>query len=94
MTQQILIDKHLSSLQVSENTTEAALHSSPATSHILVDKNNLPSSETDVDSDSRVELLERSLHYIQQQHNITLVDLHNEINRLQQENKGIKIFNQ
>lgn len=38
---------------------------------------------------SRIELFERNLRYIQQQHEITLIDLHNEINRLQQENKGI-----
>jgi hypothetical protein len=39
--------------------------------------------------DTRIELLERNIRYIQQQHKITLNDLHNEINRLQQENRGI-----
>lgn len=41
-----------------------------------------------VDPRSRVELLERNLRYIQQQHEITLKDLHSEISRLQEENRG------
>lgn len=45
-----------------------------------------------VDPRSRVELLERNLRYVQQQHEITLVDLHNEISRLQKENRGLFIF--
>lgn len=47
-----------------------------------------PSPTPTVDPRSRVELLERNLRYVQQQHEITLNDLHNEINRLQQENRG------
>lgn len=47
-----------------------------------------PSPTPTVDPRSRVELLERNLRYVQQQHEITLIDLHNEINRLQQENRG------
>ena len=41
-----------------------------------------------VDPRSRVELLERNLRYVQQQHEITLADLHYEISRLQEENRG------
>ncbi len=66
------------------------------TEKVLVDEQQLtPQLSEDVDrsqvmdSDSRVELLERNLRYIQQQHEITLNDLHNEINRLQQENKDL-----
>jgi hypothetical protein len=62
------------------------------TERVLVDEDQL-SEDVErsqvIDSDSRVELLERNLRYIQQQHEIILVDLHSEINRLQQENKGI-----
>lgn len=47
-----------------------------------------PSPTPTVDPRSRVELLERNLRYVQQQHEITLNDLHNEINRLHQENRG------
>ncbi len=63
------------------------------TERVLVDEDQL-SEDVErsqvIDSDSRVELLERNLRYIQQQHEIILVDLHSEINRLQQENKGIR----
>ncbi|CAF1685574.1 unnamed protein product, partial [Didymodactylos carnosus] len=48
-----------------------------------------PSPTPTVDPRSRVELLERNLRYVQQQHEITLSDLHNEINRLQQENRDL-----
>ena len=41
-----------------------------------------------VDPRSRVELLERNLRYVQQQHELTLADLHNEISRLQDENRS------
>ena len=41
-----------------------------------------------VDPRSRVELLERNLRYVQQQHELTLADLHNEISRLQEENRS------
>ena len=47
-----------------------------------------PSPTPTVDPRSRVELLERNLRYVQQQHEITLTDLHREISRLQQENRG------
>jgi hypothetical protein len=47
-----------------------------------------PTPIPNVDPRSRVELLERNLRYVQQQHEITLADLHNEISRLQQENRG------
>lgn len=47
----------------------------------------------DIDSNLRIELLERNLSYIQQQYETTIIDLRNEINRLQQENKGIQIKN-
>lgn len=47
-----------------------------------------PSPTPAVDPRSRVELLERNLRYVQQQHEMTLNDLHNEIARLQQENRG------
>ncbi|CAF0802038.1 unnamed protein product [Adineta ricciae] len=42
-----------------------------------------------IDPRSRIELLERNLRYVQQQHEITLVDLHNEISKLQQENREL-----
>jgi len=74
MSQQVFVDEHLSLPQSSEGIDDDDM--SKVASHI-------------VDSDSRVELLERNLRYIQQQHELTLIDLHNEINRLQQENKGI-----
>ena len=41
-----------------------------------------------VDPRARVELLERNLRYVQQQHETTLKDLHQEISRLQEENRG------
>ena len=44
-----------------------------------------------IDPRSRIELLERNLRYVQQQHEITLVDLHNEISKLQQENRGMSL---
>ena len=47
-----------------------------------------PSPTPNVDLRSRVELLERNLCYVQQQHEIILNDLHKEISRLQQENRG------
>ena len=47
-----------------------------------------PTPTPTVDPRSRVELLERNLRYVQQQHEITLNDLHMEINRLQEENRG------
>ncbi len=74
MSQQVFVDEHLSSPQSPEGIDDDDMLK--VASHI-------------VDSDSRVELLERNLRYIQQQHELTLIDLHNEINRLQQENKGI-----
>jgi hypothetical protein len=68
------------------------------TEKVLLDEHrSTPQSSEDVershqvvDSDSRIELLERNLRYIQQQHEITLADLHNEIHRLQQENKDLQ----
>jgi hypothetical protein len=75
MNQQILDDdEHRSSVQSPQDIDDDV---SKAASHT-------------VDHDSRVELLERNLRYIQQQHEVILVDLHHEINRLQQENRGIK----
>ena len=41
-----------------------------------------------VDPRSRIELLERNLRYVQQQHDMTLADLHTEIDKLQHENRG------
>lgn len=72
----------------------------PVASRIVIKKNasllnmddentsNSPSPTPTVDPRSRVELLERNLRYVQQQHEMTLIDLHNEISRLQQENRG------
>jgi hypothetical protein len=74
MSQQVFVDEHLSSPQSPEGIDDDDMPK--VASHI-------------VDSNSRNELLERNLRYIQQQHELTLIDLHNEINRLQQENKGI-----
>ena len=51
-------------------------------------RSTTPSPTPTVDPRSRVELLERNLRYIQQQHEITLNDLHSEISRLQEENRG------
>ncbi|CAF2736724.1 unnamed protein product [Rotaria sp. Silwood2] len=48
-----------------------------------------PSPTPIVDPRSRVELLERNLRYVQQQHEITLNDLHSEISRLQEENRDL-----
>ena len=47
-----------------------------------------PTSTPTVDPRSRVDLLERNLRYVQQQHEMTLNDLHLEIDRLQEENRG------
>jgi hypothetical protein len=75
MSQQVFVDEHLSSPQSPEG---------------IDDDDDMPKVASHiVDSNSRNELLERNLRYIQQQHELTLIDLHNEINRLQQENKGI-----
>jgi len=76
----------------------------PVTTRIVIKKNSsliptddeptinssstTPSPTPTVDPRSRVELLERNLRYVQQQHEITLADLHNEISRLQEENRG------
>jgi hypothetical protein len=59
----------------------------------ITSPSSTPSPTPAVDPRSRVELLERNLRYVQQQHEITLFDLHNEINRLQQENRGEFILN-
>ncbi len=64
-------------------TEQTNINKHLSTSSEDIDDNNK------IDPDSRIEFLERNLHYIQQQHETTLFDLHNEINRLQQENKGI-----
>lgn len=48
-------------------------------------------SEEVVDSKTNIELLERNLRYIQEQHECTLSDLHQEINRLQTENRSRRI---
>jgi len=71
----IVIKKNSSLLPIGDETT---IHSASTT----------PSPTPTVDPRSRVELLERNLRYVQQQHEITLADLHNEISRLQQENRG------
>jgi hypothetical protein len=71
----IVIKKNPSLLPIGDETT---IHSSSTT----------PSPTPTVDPRSRVELLERNLHYVQQQHEITLADLHHEISRLQEENRG------
>ncbi|CAF0871756.1 unnamed protein product [Didymodactylos carnosus] len=42
-----------------------------------------------VDPRQRIDHLERNIKYIQQQHEHTLQDLHNEVDRLQQENRGM-----
>ncbi|CAF0822869.1 unnamed protein product [Rotaria sordida] len=55
----------------------------------IISPSTTPSPTPTVDPRSRVELLERNLRYVQQQHEITLSDLHNEINRLQQENRDL-----
>lgn len=74
----------------------------PVASRIVITKNaslispgdeqnmsSSPSPTPTVDPRSRVELLERNLRYVQQQHEMTLADLHNEISRLQKENRGV-----
>ncbi len=76
----------------------------PGASRIIVKKNSsllpignettidtsssTPSPAPTVDPRSRIDLLERNLRYVQQQHEITLADLHNEISILQHENRG------
>ena len=76
----------------------------PVTSRLVIKKNSslLPTgTETTIDTSSstspptltvdprsRIELLERNLRYVQQKHEKTLVDLHNEISKLQHENRG------
>ena len=86
MSQQALIDKHLSTLQSPEDANNDI--SQVVSQHLP----NSSSSEPVTDPESRIEFLERSLQYIQQKHESTLVDLHNEINRLQQENTGFNKF--
>jgi hypothetical protein len=83
MSQQALIGKQLSPLQSPEDTDDDG---SKVVSH------QLPTSSHITDPGSRIEFLERNLQYIQQQHQLTLVDLHDEINRLQQENTGVIKF--
>ncbi|CAF3180938.1 unnamed protein product [Rotaria socialis] len=72
----IVIRKNSSLVHISD---EATIKSSSTT----------PSPTPTVDPRSRVELLERNLRYVQHQHEITLNDLHNEIARLQQENRDL-----
>ncbi|CAF1574862.1 unnamed protein product [Rotaria magnacalcarata] len=72
----IIIRKNSSLVHISD---EATVKSSSTT----------PSPTPTVDPRSRVELLERNLRYVQHQHEITLNDLHNEIARLQQENRDL-----
>ncbi|CAF0829487.1 unnamed protein product [Rotaria sp. Silwood1] len=55
----------------------------------IITPSTTPSPTLMVDPRSRVELLERNLRYVQQQHEITLNDLHNEISRLQEENRDL-----
>jgi hypothetical protein len=71
----IIIKKNSSLLPIGDEATI----NSPSTT---------PSPTPTVDPRSRVELLERNLRYVQQQHEITLADLHREISRLQEENRG------
>ena len=68
----IVIKKNASLVPTADETTVAAAVSPVPT----------------VDPRSRVELLERNLRYVQQQHELTLADLHKEISRLQEENRS------
>ncbi|CAF3219436.1 unnamed protein product [Rotaria sp. Silwood2] len=92
MTQYVLPDKRQSSRHSSNNVDDdmpkGLSHSLPKSSHI-VDKNNSSLSGAIVEPGSRIEFLERSLRYIQEQQETVLVDLHNEISRLQQENRDL-----
>ncbi|CAF3765903.1 unnamed protein product [Rotaria sp. Silwood1] len=96
MTQHVFTDKHQSSRRSSDNLdddrSKVLSHHLPKSSNI-VDKNNSSLSETINEPGSRIEFLERNLRYIQEQQEIVLVDLHNEISRLQQENRGFNKFN-
>ncbi|CAF4857831.1 unnamed protein product [Rotaria sp. Silwood1] len=92
MTQHVFTDKHQSSRRSSDNLdddrSKVLSHHLPKSSNI-VDKNNSSLSGTINEPGSRIEFLERNLRYIQEQQEIVLVDLHNEISRLQQENRDL-----
>ena len=96
MSQHASVDERLSSSQTSDDNLDADLlksisYQSPNTSHII-DKNGSSLSQSIVDPSSRTELLERNILYIQQQHEAVLIDLHDEISRLRQENEGVHKF--
>lgn len=77
----IVIKKNSSLLPTGDEATINSPTTSPSSTPIPT-----------VDPRSRVELLERNLRYVQQQHETTLIDLHREISRLQQENRGELFF--
>ncbi|CAF1277196.1 unnamed protein product [Adineta steineri] len=59
------------------------------TEPVLSTSSTVSSPTPTVDPRSRIDLLERNLRYVQQQHEITLADLHSEINKLQNENRDL-----
>jgi hypothetical protein len=74
----IIIKKNASlSTSMDDSSMNASVTTSPPSSLIPT-----------VDPRSRVDLLEKNLRYVQQQHEITLNDLHREMSRLQAENRG------
>ncbi|CAF3322434.1 unnamed protein product [Rotaria socialis] len=92
MTQNVLIDEHQSSRQlsrhVSDDVSKTMAHHVPISSR-SVNKYNPSLSESTLEPISRIDFLERNLRYIQEQQGIVLVDLHDEITRLQQENRDL-----
>ncbi|CAF5043105.1 unnamed protein product, partial [Rotaria magnacalcarata] len=92
MTQNVLIDEHQSSRQlsrhVSDDVSKTMAHHVPISSR-SVNKYNSSLSGSTLEPTSRIDFLERNLHYIQEQQGIVLADLHDEITRLQQENRDL-----
>ena len=96
MSQYASVDKHLLSSQMSDDNLDVDVlksisYQSPNTSYIT-HKNDASLSQSIVDPSSRIELLEHNLLCIQRQHKVVLIDLHDEISRLRQENRGVHKF--
>lgn len=98
MTQNVLITEHQASRQTSRQTARKGSDSilKSTSDHLsnpskVINKNSSSLTTSPLESGSRIEFLERNLRFIQEQQDIVLVDLYDEIARLQQDNRGLSI---
>ncbi|CAF1177576.1 unnamed protein product [Rotaria sordida] len=90
MTQYAFTDKRQSFRRSFADNIDDDISKTKSKSSRIIDKNNSSSSpESNIEPGSRIEFLERNLRYIQEQQETVLIDLHNEISRLQQENRDL-----